>query len=142
MAGSKNNRGYICICITLDGVSIKHKAHRLAWLYTHGKFPPTEIDHINQTTCDNRIVNLRLATRSQNVRNTPLKKTNKSGFPGISWYKRGNKWQVQISVGGRQQPKRVRHIGYFNDLEMAKAAYARVYAECSKEFPVYSEVAA
>jgi HNH endonuclease/AP2 domain len=118
-AGSVNNRGYLCIKLGKR----TYKAHRVAWLYVFGKFPESEIDHINRNKLDNRIVNLRVATRSQNVLNTSLKKTNKSGLRGISWYKRGNKWQVQISVGGRSADKIVLHIGYFHDIEQAKKAY-------------------
>jgi hypothetical protein len=44
-------------------------AHRLAWLYVHGVAPqpPFEIDHIDGKKWNNRIANLRLVTRSDNV---------------------------------------------------------------------------
>jgi hypothetical protein len=41
-------------------------AHRLAWRYVHGVWPSGDVDHINGTRDDNRIVNLRDVTRSQN----------------------------------------------------------------------------
>lgn len=46
-------------------------AHRLAWFYVHGEWPPRgfEIDHINRVRHDNRISNLRVVTRSVNLRN-------------------------------------------------------------------------
>ena len=38
--------------------------HRLAWLYVYGKWPEDMVDHINGIKDDNRIENLREATRS------------------------------------------------------------------------------
>ncbi|WP_082537400.1 MULTISPECIES: HNH endonuclease signature motif containing protein [unclassified Aureimonas] len=63
-AGWTDDRGYRRIKI--DGRN--HFAHRLAWLYVHGTLP-TQIDHINQDTGDNRIANLRDATHALNQRN-------------------------------------------------------------------------
>jgi len=50
-AGGISSYGYRRIII--DGK--EHKAHRLAWLYTHGVFPEDQIDHINGVRHDNRI---------------------------------------------------------------------------------------
>jgi len=43
-----------------------YKAHRLAWLYFYGFMPENDIDHINGEKDDNRLANLRDATRSEN----------------------------------------------------------------------------
>lgn len=64
-AGTVDNNGYLMIRI--DG--LKHKAHRLAWLYVYGEHPAGEIDHINGEKSDNRICNLRLASNPQNQAN-------------------------------------------------------------------------
>jgi hypothetical protein len=69
-----------------------YQAHRLAFLYMTGKFPPDEVDHINHEPSDNRFVNLRQVTRLENLRNQSLSKNNKSGFTGVSWYGRYSKW--------------------------------------------------
>jgi hypothetical protein len=34
-------------------------AHRLVWLYVHGRHPTREIDHVNGNPTDDRIANLR-----------------------------------------------------------------------------------
>jgi hypothetical protein len=47
----------------------KFLAHRLAWFYVHGEWPPHEIDHVNRRRDDNRIANLRPATRLENAQN-------------------------------------------------------------------------
>src|SRR3990167_3120706 len=60
-------QGYILIRVNNDG--ILYRAHRLAWLYVYGFWPPADIDHINGNRSDNRIVNLRSVTRSQNLQN-------------------------------------------------------------------------
>src|SRR5690606_29052356 len=65
-AGGKQGGGYLRFSV--DG---KHYlAHRLAWLYVHGKWPSDQIDHINGDRSDNRIDNLRDVTHAENRRNT------------------------------------------------------------------------
>ena len=94
-----------------------YKAHRLTWLYIYGEFPKQEIDHINHKKDDNRLCNLREATRLENGRNMVIYKSNKSGIPGVFWYNGRKKWVVHIKVNGKNK-----HIGYFKDLEDAKEA--------------------
>ena len=64
--------------------------------------PPNKVvDHINGNGLDNRRKNLRICTNAENRRNQKLSKTNKSGFKGIYWHKRVNKWVVQISFNNK-----------------------------------------
>jgi hypothetical protein len=65
VAGVTETNGYRRIRI--DGR--QYGAHRLAWLYMHGEFPPNDIDHINRTRDDNRSTNLRAVTRKENMTN-------------------------------------------------------------------------
>jgi hypothetical protein len=46
--------------------------HRVAWAIYYGDWPETEIDHIDRVKDNNRILNLRLVTRSENLRNRVL----------------------------------------------------------------------
>lgn len=88
--------------------------HRLVWKW-HG-FDDVEIlDHINCNPMDNRIENLRPATKAQNMQNRGIAKNNTSGAKGVSWHKRKCKFQVRVGVNG----KRIR-IGYFDDFELAE----------------------
>lgn len=98
LAGSPNGEGYIGIKI--DGKL--YAAHRLAWLHVTGSFPRHLVDHINGIRTDNRFANLRQATNSQNQANAKRPVTNTSGFKGVSFIKRANKWQASIRFEGRQ----------------------------------------
>ena len=98
-------------------------AHRLAWLYINGQFPSAYIDHVNGDPSDNRIANLRCATRSENMRNRKHNSNNTSGFKGVSWNKSVKKWQAAIRLNGKRH-----HLGVF---DTADAAYKR-YCEASK----------
>lgn len=80
-AGTVNGTGRMSIRI--DGRH--YLAHRLAWLYVTGEFPPTgkDIDHINRNPLDNRWCNLRLATRSQNLGNIAVTGANTTGYKNV-----------------------------------------------------------
>jgi hypothetical protein len=85
-------------------------AHRLVRLYFRGKWPEPgyDTDHINLDKADNRLCNLRHATRSQNQANTLAQANNKSGLKGASFHKPIGKWQAQIMVKGKKL-----RLGYF-----------------------------
>jgi len=55
LVGSKSAKGYICLAF--KGRLLR--AHHVAWLLAHGRWPTGEIEHINGIRDDNRIVNLR-----------------------------------------------------------------------------------
>lgn len=106
--------------INVDGKI--YKAHRLAWLYVHGRFPDGEIDHINHNTTDNRICNLREVTHHQNGLNQSLKINSKTGVSGVNWHSAKECWSARISKLG----KRV-HLGDFRSF--FEAVCARKSAE-------------
>lgn len=47
----------------------KRAAHIMAWLYMTGELPDGMIDHRNRIRSDNRFINLRIATRIENMNN-------------------------------------------------------------------------
>ena len=95
----------------------RYYAHRLAWLYMTGDWP-VEVDHRNCDPLDNRWDNLRLATRSQNNANMPIKRHNTSGFKGVSWNRRRNLWRAQICVNKRRYD-----LGHYRTPQQASEAY-------------------
>ena len=98
------------------------RAHRVAWAIFHGAWPTDDVDHINGDREDNRIANLRLATRSENLRNKRKFPKNKSGYVGVSFYKERGNWNAKIGVNGKYI-----NLGYFSTKE--EAAKARAEAE-------------
>ena len=83
----------------------------------HGVEPELEMDHINGNPTDNRLCNLRLATRAQNLVNTKARK-NSSGIKGVSWYAAGKKWRAQIKVNGKTH-----YLGAYSSKEEAAEKY-------------------
>jgi len=59
-------------------------------------------DHINRNKLDNRKENLRTCSLSQNLRNRGKQSNNTSGYKGVCWHKRANKWVVFIEVNKKQ----------------------------------------
>jgi len=66
-----------------------------------GENPGLKVDHISRDGCDNRRVNLRWATRSQNAINRRWSKPTKSGYRGVYWD--SNAWQVMVQVNGQRK---------------------------------------
>lgn len=78
------------------------------------------IDHINRNRCDNRLENLRTIKKSENSINCSVYSNNKSGYKGISWLERLQKWQVNI-----QYRKKNHYVGVFDSIDDAILARAR-----------------
>ena len=97
--------------------STLYQNHRLAWLLHHGSWPGGQIDHINGDPEDNRIVNLRVVTNTENQRNRRLSRNNTSGANGVYFHSRDKVWVAHIREGGRQ-----RSLGTFSSREGATAA--------------------
>lgn len=60
-----------------------------------------DTDHINHNRIDNRKENLRVCTRSENLQNMSIKKSNTSGTTGVYWDIKNNKWRAQIQLLGK-----------------------------------------
>lgn len=88
-----------------------------------------DVDHINGNGLDNRRVNLRLATRSQNNGNARLRSSNRSGYKGVSWKADSHRWRARINLGGREL-----RLGYFSDPKQAALAYDEAAREAFGEY--------
>ena len=124
-AGAETGHGYRRIIIDY----VKHYEHHLAWLYVYGEYPD-EIDHVNGVRNDNRIVNLRLCTRSQNNFNSH-RPTGESGLRGAYLDKRSLKWYSKIQLGGQ-----VKFLGNYNSAEDAHDAFMAAVELYHGEFAV------
>jgi len=114
VAGIKKPNGYWYIKIDCK----LYRAHRLAWLYMTGAFPPGQTDHINRARADNRFANLRAVTHSENQHNRIKQKNNTSGLKGVSYHKASKKWLAQIWSSNVSK-----YLGVFLTPEEASAAY-------------------
>ena len=78
-----------------------------------------DIDHVNRDGLDNRRVNLRVCTRSQNNANSPPRPGCSSQFKGVSWHKARSKWHAK----GKNGSGKNLHLGCFTDEHEAAHAY-------------------
>ena len=124
-AGAKMDAGYIRIQIK----GKMYSAHRLAYLYMTGNFPENSIDHINHIRDDNRWVNLRDATHSQNKANQVKPKNNTSGYKGVSRNRVHKKWIAQIMYMNKSI-----YLGSYTTPQEASEAYNKKSIEIYGEF--------
>ncbi len=128
VAGCKKR---VYIVISIDDVI--YRAHHLAWLYMTGEWPNPFVDHRDLNKHNNVWTNLREATKSQNMANVGIIKSNKSGLKGVSRYRAGESygkpWQACIGKDGKS-----RHLGHFATKEEAHAAYVAAAENLFGEF--------
>ena len=113
---AKCNRGlwYADRSLHKNGTAFNMSMHR----FLLNAPPNMQVDHINGNGLDNRRINLRLCTRSQNQYNQRMHRELKtSQFKGVWFHKTAKKWVAQLSVA-----KKIIYIGRFpTELEAAKA---------------------
>lgn len=95
----------------------RYLVHRLIFLFHHG-FLPTFIDHIDGNRSNNRIENLRPATKEQNGQNMGKRKGTSTQFKGVSFAKGKGKWVAYISHNCK-----LIYLGIFSSPETAAFAY-------------------
>jgi hypothetical protein len=125
VAGVLATNGYVYI--NIDGRP--QLAHRLAWLYVNGEWPPDQVDHIDRVRSNNRIANLRSASTSDNACNGVLRFSNTSGYRGVSWSKEKKKWVARIVKDRKQHV-----LGYFTSKETAFDRYRAAARNLHGEF--------
>lgn len=94
------------------------------------------VDHIDGDGLNNRKVNLRFATRSQNGQNR-AKKDNKrsSKYKGVSWAKPIERWVAVIRANGK-----LNYLGSFIDEDAAAVAYNHAALEHFGQFALLNEI--
>lgn len=112
----KSSNGYIVIRV--DGKL--YLAHRLAFLYMEGRFPPSLIDHRDTVKSNNRWTNLRCATQSENQQNRIYAQANnrRSGLLGVYWSEQRGAWGAKVVIEKKQH-----HAGFHATPELAHQAY-------------------
>jgi|SRR6185312_8581760 len=124
IAGDPDSKGYLRLRI--DGR--RYLAHRVAWFYMTGMWPPDEVDHKNRKRQENWWDNLRLANTFQNKRNTSAYRNNRTGLKG-AYLTVGGRYTARIRIN-----KKNLHLGTFNTAEEAHALYVAKSKEHFGEF--------
>jgi len=121
---SLHPKGYVHYSSTKDGLNNK-RLSRIIMGEPDGK----DVDHKNTDKLDNRRENLRIATNQQNQYNKNKYKTNTSGFKGVTFNKKAQKFRAQIKIDGKNK-----HLGCFATAVGAHEAYKRAAIQHNGEF--------
>jgi hypothetical protein len=108
-----NKRGYVQRDVKRKNRK-RYLLHRVIMNAKKGQL----VDHKNGNKLDNRKENLRIVTKSENNHNAiGLNKRNTSGYRGVTWDKKKNKWMAQGCVNSKHK-----FIGYFETAKEASIA--------------------
>ena len=125
-AGCLKRNGYVYISYKLK----LYKAHRLFWFLQTGHDPcGLTIDHIDGNKSNNKFLNLRLATQSQQICNTTRRCDNSSGHKGVHFNKKKQKYEVYIKIDKKQL-----YLGLYKTFKEAVAARQAKELELFGEF--------
>lgn len=133
IAGHRRTNGYRAICI----LGRLYTEHRVVWLINYGDWPSLELDHINGIRDDNRLSNLRLATRFQNMQNQPAHRGGRALHVGV----KHNRGRYIVTI---QKDNKRHYLGCYATPDEAAQAYIAaklkfhefcpvVRAECNQE---------
>lgn len=117
-AGHLNKEGYLHVGIDYA----LYLGHRVAWKMHYGTEPP-ELDHADGDGRNNRVANLRAASRMENNGNAVVRRASSTGVKGV--FKRGHGYIARVGV---------RHVGSFKTLDAARAAYLAAATDKFGEF--------
>ena len=106
----------------------RYLAHRLAWLYQYGCFPPNLLDHKDCVRSNNAINNLRKATYYENALNQAVRKNNKLGLRGVVQIS-NERFSTKATFQGKQT-----YLGTFNTPEEASLVYREFCSKNHGEF--------
>ncbi len=131
--GSLDDAGYRTV--TID--EVKHKFSHIVWLYCYGWMPNPNsdrpvIDHEFKPNDDDRLSNLRLATRSENNYNRG--KTTRHKHPELQDYKGVRKTPQGRFRAEIRYNKIFKHLGVYDTREEAHEAWKKAAIKYHGEF--------
>jgi hypothetical protein len=106
----------VCWCVSVNGYLVGYIDDVMVSMHRIIKNPSddSDVDHINHNKLDNRKINLRECTRSQNLMNKDIGLNNTSGYKGVYWSKNYKKWEARIFVNNSQML-----LGYYDSFDEA-----------------------
>ena len=123
---ARPNRGKSYWVVKIDAKA--YKRGRLIFLVAHGRLPSPCIDHINGDSLNDRLINLREATITQNAWNHKKRKRRIALPMGVRSLSSG-RYQARIAVN-----KKMNYLGIFDTPEDASVIYQQARAQYFGEF--------
>lgn len=123
--GSSPERKYVGTEALISGKLKKFYIHRLIMGFPVGM----DIDHINGDVLDNRRINLRVCTRSENVQNMRNVRGGSSKYKGVYWSTQERKWRAMIGLNGKG-----RSLGYYKSERSAAISYNKAAIKLFGEY--------
>jgi hypothetical protein len=123
-AGYVRRSGHLAVAVG----HTQYRAHRLVWLYVYGAPVPELIDHADGDKLNNRISNLRAATKAENGANMRARAANRTGVKGTGVFRNG-RFRARVMLHGKDY-----HLGYFATLEEAAKARREAAERLHGEF--------
>ena len=128
------SRGYLRLGLYKNNIRKNYLIHRLIGIHFLPNWNNKEcIDHVNRNSLDNRIINLRWATSSENSANKTKKQNTTSKYIGVSFDKNGNKWRANINCKKLTEKRRTIHLGSFKTEEEANSCRQKFITENNLE---------
>jgi hypothetical protein len=106
----------------------KLKRSRMIFLIAHGRYPHPCVDHINGNSLDDRLLNLREATITENAWNHRFRARRIELPMGVRALASG-RYQARISLNKKQI-----HLGSFETPDQARSVYLAKRKELYREF--------
>lgn len=126
-------RNWFFMAVGYAATWVREKGEKPRQVYMHRVIADTpcelQTDHIDGNGLNNRRMNLRHATKSENMRNKCARADNKSGFKGVSWCKANGKWLASIRLHQKSH-----NLGYHTTPESAHEAYCQAAKKLHGEF--------
>jgi hypothetical protein len=101
----------------------------------HNGYLPELVDHIDGNKLNNRIENLREASKQENAQNQKIRLTNSSGVKGVSWHRVNKKWKVALCKNYKPY-----YFGSYEDRELADLVAVEATDLLHKNFSAYKGV--
>ncbi len=121
--------GYVCHSHYINGKRVLWYIHKQILNPNPGFF----CDHINRDKTDNQRSNLRICTFSQN--NANRVQSNKTGFKGLGWHNRNQRWQVYLKKNGKPY-----YGGQFKTIKEAAQKYNELALKLHGSFAILNNV--
>lgn len=132
--GRREGRDTRIVMITYKGQKKNFPVHKLIFLYHHGYLPDL-IDHIDSNYLNNKIENLQELNPQLNVVKARMFSHNTTGYRGVRYRPRDNKYIVNIKVNGQGC-----YCGQYDNIHYAAMVYNYVSTTLFGEYAFTNKI--